>query len=224
MPLYLNEVLGYSEDDATEIYHGFTMMVYLLCIFGAMISDFWLGKFKTILYFSIVYAIGTFIVSVSGIPSIGLSPKLVLWIGLTLISIGSGGIKPCVATFGGDQFKLPEQAAQLATYFSLFFLSVNFGSFISTIVTPILRSDVHCFGKNDCYSLAFGVPAILMIVATGEALPNKLPFTCHYVILLGFFSTVFDWKTILYNCQSIFGKYVGSGFEVHFGNYPNICL
>lgn len=86
-------------------------------------------------------------------------------IGLVLIAIGSGGIKPCVAAFGGDQFKLPEQAKQIATYFSLFYFSINAGSMISTFVTPILRSDVHCFDEQDCYSLAFGVPAILMLTS-----------------------------------------------------------
>lgn len=51
-----------------------------------------------------------------------------------LISIGTGGIKPCVAAFGGDQFKIPEQATMLATFFSLFYMSINAGSLISTTV------------------------------------------------------------------------------------------
>lgn len=70
-----------------------------------------------------------------------------------------------MAAFGGDQFKLPEQAKQIATYFSLFYFSINAGSMISTFVTPILRSDVHCFENQDCYSLAFGIPAVLMLAS-----------------------------------------------------------
>ena len=88
------------------------------------------------------------------------------FVGLALIAIGTGGIKPCVAAFGGDQFKLPEQERQLQTFFSVFYFSINAGSFISTIVTPVLREDVHCFGEKTCYSLAFGVPAALMAIAT----------------------------------------------------------
>ena len=38
-------------------------------------------------------------------------------IGLALIALGTGGIKPCVAAFGGDQFKLPEQERQLQVPF-----------------------------------------------------------------------------------------------------------
>ena len=87
------------------------------------------------------------------------------FVGLALIAIGTGGIKPCVSAFGGDQFKLPEQERQLQTFFSVFYFSINAGSFISTIVTPILREDVHCFGDKTCYSLAFGVPAALMAIA-----------------------------------------------------------
>lgn len=79
--------------------------------------------------------------------------------------MGSGGIKPCVIAFGGDQFKLPEQVKQLATFFSLFYFAVNSGSLISTTITPILREDVNCFGEEGCFSLAFGVPAVLMTVS-----------------------------------------------------------
>ena len=75
-------------------------------------------------------------------------------LGLALIAFGSGGIKPCVAAFGGEQFKMPQQAAQLAIFFSMFYFSVNSGSFVSTAITPILREDVKCFGQDDCYSLA----------------------------------------------------------------------
>lgn len=86
-------------------------------------------------------------------------------IGLLLIAFGSGGIKPCVAAFGGDQFKMPEQTAQMAIFFSLFYFAINLGSLISTSITPILREDVHCFEREDCFSLAFGVPGALMFVS-----------------------------------------------------------
>jgi dipeptide/tripeptide permease len=39
----------------------------------------------------------------------------------------------------GDQFKLPEQALQLETFFTVFYFSINCGSLLSTIITPILR-------------------------------------------------------------------------------------
>lgn len=166
--IYLTDKLGYTDDDATSLYHGFGMTVYFMCIFGGIISDVWLGKFKTILSLSMIYAIGSSVVSLSSISTLNLSPKIFLMIGLILIAVGSGGIKPCVVAFGGDQFKLPQQAAQIATYFSLFYFSINSGSLISTTLTPIFRKDVHCFGSDDCYPLAFGVPAALMIMSIGK--------------------------------------------------------
>lgn len=109
--------------------------------------------------------------------------------GLALIALGSGGIKPCVAAFGGDQFKLPEQAKQVATFFSLFYFSINSGSFISTAITPILRQDVNCFEADSCYPLAFGVPGILMCVSilifiAGKFLYKIVPPAGNVVVLV----------------------------------------
>ena len=86
------------------------------------------------------------------------------FIGLGLIAFGTGGIKPCVASFGGEQFVLPEQAHMMGSYFSMFYASINGGSLIATVVTPILRQN-GCFGQESCYPFAFGVPAGLMGVA-----------------------------------------------------------
>lgn len=133
--------------------------------------------FRTILYLSCVYATGSVLIAVGAIPSLNLPAKMMTILGLLLIGVGSGGIKPCVAAFGGDQFKIPEQAKQLATFFSLFYFSINAGSLISTYLMPILREDVHCFGDLDCFSLAFGIPGALMIISiivfiSGRALYN----------------------------------------------------
>ncbi|XP_068184513.1 solute carrier family 15 member 1 [Antennarius striatus] len=86
-------------------------------------------------------------------------------VGLFLIALGTGGIKPCVAAFGGDQFG-DNQESQRRTFFSVFYLCINGGSLLSTIITPILRAEecgIHT--KQECYPLAFGVPAALMVVA-----------------------------------------------------------
>ena len=87
------------------------------------------------------------------------------FIGLALIGFGTGGIKPCVSAFGGEQFKIPEQSAHIATFFSIFYASINSGSLISTLLTPILRKEVKCFGQDSCFALSFGVPCALMFAA-----------------------------------------------------------
>jgi len=166
LSLYLKKKLHFSEDKATTIYHTFSTFCYFTPILGAWIADQLLGKFKTIVYISMFYILGHILKTVAAVPNLGIDPYSMTFVGLALIAIGTGGIKPCVAAFGGDQFKLPEQERHLQTFFTVFYFSINAGSFISTIVTPVLREDVHCFGEKTCYSLAFGVPAALMAIAT----------------------------------------------------------
>ncbi|XP_023320404.1 peptide transporter family 2 isoform X2 [Eurytemora carolleeae] len=158
-----------AEDLSTVIFHLFKFFCYATPVFGAALADSVFGKFRTIFYLSILYAIGQSILAfgavsdseygIEGLPNLAISS-----IGIFLIAIGTGGIKPCVVALGADQFKVPEQKKQMATYFAMFYASINFGSLISTIVTPYLRK-VPCLGEESCYSLAFGVPAGLMAVA-----------------------------------------------------------
>lgn len=89
-------------------------------------------------------------------------------IALLLVAIGTGGIKPCTYTFGGDQFKLPEQKDQLTRFFKRFIAAISMGSFIATFFIPELRKGVHCLGRDTCFPLAFGVLSVIMITATGN--------------------------------------------------------
>jgi len=177
LSIYLSKKLHFSEDKATVIYHTFSMFCYFTPIFGALIADQLLGKFKTIVYISIIYVLGHLLKTLAAIPTLGVPPVEFSLIGLALIAVGTGGIKPCVSAFGGDQFKLPEQERQLQTFFSVFYFSINAGSLISTFLTPAIREDVECFGDDTCYSLAFGIPAILMLVATVIIIIGKPLYT-----------------------------------------------
>lgn len=163
--LYLTQKLTFEENVSTMIYHVFTLLVYSFCLIGAITADSFFGKFKTILSLSIVYAIGSSVLTVGAVEEWNLPAAAMTFIGLALIAIGSGGIKPCVAAFGAEQFKLPEQEMFLTCYFALFYFFINMGSLLSTVVTPLLREDVKCFDKNDCYSAGFGLPAVLMIIS-----------------------------------------------------------
>uniref|UniRef100_A0AAR2L2B8 Solute carrier family 15 member 1 n=1 Tax=Pygocentrus nattereri TaxID=42514 RepID=A0AAR2L2B8_PYGNA len=175
--LYFRYFLRWDDDLATTIYHTFVALCYLTPILGAIVADSWLGKFKTIVYLSIVYTIGQVVMAVGAIHDItdtnqdGTPDNMTFhvslsMVGLFLIAVGTGGIKPCVAAFGGDQFE-DHQEKQRSTFFSIFYLSINAGSLLSTIITPILRGQCECGinSQQKCYPLAFGVPAALMAVA-----------------------------------------------------------
>uniref|UniRef100_A0A8B9JI48 Solute carrier family 15 member 1a n=1 Tax=Astyanax mexicanus TaxID=7994 RepID=A0A8B9JI48_ASTMX len=174
--LYFRFFFRWDDDLATSIYHAFVALCYLTPILGAIVADSWLGKFKTIIYLSIVYAIGQIVMAVSAINDLtdadrdGTPDNMSVHVGLAmlglfLIALGTGGIKPCVSAFGGDQFD-DHQTRQRSTFFSVFYLCINGGSLLSTLITPILRGQecgIHT--QQKCYPLAFGVPAALMVVS-----------------------------------------------------------
>ena len=140
-----------SNAEATHWYHLFTSAVYYTPILGAIISDVFLGKYKTILFLSIIYCLGHLTLALD-------ETAWGLAIGLSLISVGAGGIKPCVSAHVGDQFG-KTNSHLLEKVFSWFYLSINLGAFISTMLTPILLKH---YGSH----IAFGIPGILMFIAT----------------------------------------------------------
>ncbi|MDE0960116.1 MAG: MFS transporter [Planctomycetota bacterium] len=146
-----------AEATAVENYHLFTTAVYFTPIFGALIADIFLGKYLTIMSLSLVYCAGHGVLALMGIHA-SLDPFQTLWIGLLLIALGSGGIKPCVSAHVGDQFGI-KNSYLLTKAFGWFYFSINTGAFLSTLLTPWL---LEWYGPH----LAFGVPGILMAIAT----------------------------------------------------------
>ena len=142
-------------NEAVEYYHQFTSWVYFTPLLGALVADIFLGKYRTILWLSIVYCLGHAALACMG--SYGNSPWW-LFAGLLLICIGSGGIKPCVSAHVGDQFGQKNHHL-ITRIYSWFYFSINFGSFFSTLLTPWLLVK---YGPH----WAFGIPGALMAVAT----------------------------------------------------------
>ena len=143
--------INLSEENAKVYFHLFSSAVYFFPVIGALISDIFFGKFKTIIFLSIVYCLGHFVLAVD--PS-----KLGLAIGLSLIAIGSGGIKPCVSAHVGDQFG-QTNSFLLSKVYGWFYISINLGAFISTLLIP------YCL-KHYSAHVAFGIPGLFMLLAT----------------------------------------------------------
>jgi solute carrier family 15 oligopeptide transporter 1 len=96
--------------------------------------------------------------------------RVIALLGLLVISVGAGGIKPCVFAFGSDQFQLPQHVKQFQRFIVKFMIAVSIGALATSFATLELRESVlHRFRKNNIYPLAFGVPAALMSIATGKA-------------------------------------------------------
>ncbi len=144
-----------SDAKAREWFHLFVMFVYLTPIAGSIIADAWLGKYRTILWLSLGYCVGHGLLALMG--SVG-SAGVMLFLGLTWITIGAGGIKPCVSAHVGDQFGKSNRHL-LTKVFNYFYWSINLGAFLSHLATPWL---LEWHGPH----WAFGVPGILMAIAT----------------------------------------------------------
>lgn len=137
---------------ANEKTHFFNTLVYFLPILGGIVADWYLGKYKTIFYLSLVYCAGNACLAFFH------TDIHVFSFGLLLIAIGSGGIKPCVSANVGDQFDESNKSL-LSKAFSLFYFSINFGSFFSTLLIPLI---LQHYGPG----WAFGIPGVLMFLAT----------------------------------------------------------
>ncbi|MBA3882090.1 MAG: POT family MFS transporter [Chthoniobacterales bacterium] len=142
-----------GDAEAREKFHWFVSAVYFLPIFGAILAEGFIGKYKTILILSVVYCLGHFALALN-------DTRMGLLIGLGLISVGSGGIKPCVSANVGDQFGESNKHL-LSKVFGWFYFSINAGSFISTLLCPFLLADPR-FGPR----WAFGIPGVAMVIAT----------------------------------------------------------
>jgi len=145
-----------SKAEAQEHYHTFSSWVYFFPIIGAILSDAVTGKYRIIMVVSVLYCLGHLALALMG--GSGLSPEQWMWLGLFLIALGSGGIKPCVSAHVGDQFGTRNQHLMEKVY-QWFYFSINFGSTLSTILTPWL---LEWYGPH----VAFGVPGVLMAIAT----------------------------------------------------------
>jgi POT family proton-dependent oligopeptide transporter len=152
-PMAPNEAYKYS--------HYFVSGVYFLPIFGAIIADGFLGKYRTILSLSIVYCFGHLTLAFLDTSfGIAIGQRTMLALGLSLICLGAGGIKPCVSANVGDQFGESNRHL-LSKMFGWFYFSINAGSFISSFLCPWLLAN-GSLGPR----WAFGIPGVAMFIAT----------------------------------------------------------
>ena len=142
---------GMGEAEAKGWFHLFVSAVYFTPLLGALLSDGILGKYRSIILLSLVYCLGHLALAID-------HTRMGLAIGLGLIAVGAGGIKPCVSAHVGDQFGR-SNGFLLSRVFSWFYFSINLGAFVSMLATPWLM-------KSYGASLAFAVPGVLMLLAT----------------------------------------------------------
>lgn len=152
LAIFLVQAFHYAEPESNATVHLFIAMAYFMSIIGGLLADWFLGKYHTILWLSLVYCAGHACLAMFDHHESG------FLIGLLLITIGAGGIKPCVSANVGDQFDHTNQSL-ISKMFNIFYFCINLGSVFSTLLTPYLY-------QNYGAKWAFGVPGILMGIAT----------------------------------------------------------
>lgn len=137
---------------AKDVFHTFVIGVYFFPLLGGWLADRFLGKYRTIFWLSLVYCVG------QGFLAFFTDNRMGFYFGLFLIAFGSGGIKPCVSAFVGDQFdKTNRHLAQVV--YDAFYWIINFGSFFASLLVPYF---LRKYGPE----VAFGVPGVLMAIST----------------------------------------------------------
>jgi POT family proton-dependent oligopeptide transporter len=137
---------------AKDVFHTFVIGVYFFPLLGGWLADRFFGKYHTIFWLSLIYCVGHLFLALFEKERTG------FYTGLCLIALGSGGIKPCVAAFVGDQFDQANKH-RAKVVFDAFYWMINFGSFFASLLMPI-------FLRNFGGAVAFGIPGALMFIAT----------------------------------------------------------
>ncbi|KAK6252166.1 hypothetical protein QUC31_013886 [Theobroma cacao] len=147
---------------------------YLTPLIGAVLADAYWGRYWTIATFSTIYFIGMCTLTLSAsipalkpaecvdsiCPSATPAQYAVFFLGLYLIALGTGGIKPCVSSFGADQFDDtdPKERVKKGSFFNWFYFSINIGALISSSLLVWIQD-------NAGWGLGFGIPALFMGLA-----------------------------------------------------------
>ncbi|GAA4573088.1 peptide MFS transporter [Planotetraspora kaengkrachanensis] len=141
--------MGLSETTAVGVYGVYIASVYLLALAGGWMADRLFGPRRTVLYGAIVIMAGH--VSLS-IPIGGAC----VWLGLVLVALGSGMLKPNIAALVGELYRHEDDARRDSGY-TIFYLGINLGAFVGILAVPWLQ-------QGDRWHLAFGTAAIGMAV------------------------------------------------------------
>ncbi|GMH00347.1 hypothetical protein Nepgr_002186 [Nepenthes gracilis] len=174
---YLTGPLGQSIAVAAEYVNAWIGVSYLLPLLGAVVADSFLGRYRTIAFSSLVYVLGLGLLTVSAMmPSIkpsaceniiqkaSCSPynlqEVIFFFALYLVAIGQGGHKPCVQAFGADQFdgQDEDECKERSSFFNWWYFGLCIGPLLSRSILTFVQDNLS-------WSLGFGIPCIIMVVA-----------------------------------------------------------
>jgi peptide/histidine transporter 3/4 len=166
------KILGFPSDMASELTSLFGSIVYLTPVLGAYVADVHLGRYKTIAYFCAIYILGLSLTTAGAWPTYGehaISEDLALVLSMVGlfggVTVGAGGIKSNVVVLGADQFRLPEQEQEQASFFNFFYWCINIGATASFL----FLTNVALYGvivpRRFGFFASFAIPLVGFAVA-----------------------------------------------------------
>ncbi|KAJ0247035.1 Protein NRT1/ PTR FAMILY 8.1 [Hirschfeldia incana] len=170
---YLESRLNQGKSTAANNVTIWSATCYITPLIGAFLADAYLGCYWTIATFAFIYISGMTLLTLSAsVP--GLRPgncdgdtchpssrqTTVFFVALYMIALGTGGIEPCVLSFGANQFDENDEAETLkkSSFFNWFYFSANVGAFVAVIFISLIQMNIG-------WGWGFGVPTVAMVIA-----------------------------------------------------------
>lgn len=165
LTIYIQKNLGYSSTSASMYSSLFSSLVYITPLIGAYVADALIGRYATILIFSVSYIFGLYLLAISSLPSIQLTWMFFVSL-FFFICLGAGGIKANVVTLGADQFNPVTEVEQMNSYFNYFYWAVNLGSIIATAyLSDFALNGSSLISQTYSFSASFFIAAALFTIA-----------------------------------------------------------
>ena len=139
--------MGLDDVTATAIYGLYTAAVYVVALPGGWVADRLLGLRRAVFWGGTVIAVGHFTLAIPNI--------IAFYIGLTLIVIGTGLLKPNISAIVGDLY--PEGGSRRDAGFSIYYMGINLGGFLGPLVCGYLGEAVD-------WHLGFGAAGVGMVL------------------------------------------------------------
>ncbi|MGH9666339.1 MAG: peptide MFS transporter [Bryobacteraceae bacterium] len=125
--------LGFSVAKSGIIYGLYTAMVYLLSLPGGWVADRLLGARRSVFYGGVLIVAGEFALSAPGLTA--------FYLGLVILVIGTGLLKPNISTMVGQLYSAEDQRRDAG--FSIFYMGINLGAFLSPLICGYLGQRVN---------------------------------------------------------------------------------
>ncbi|VAH56448.1 unnamed protein product [Triticum turgidum subsp. durum] len=173
---FMLDNMGMNNSAAANSVTNWGGTCYATTLIGAFLADAYLGRFCTIASFVTIYIIGLGLLTVAasvktlvptcaakGVCDPTAGQTAAMFVGLYLVALGTGGIKPCVSSFGADQFDENDDGERRSksSFFNWFYLSINIGALVASSVMVYVQ-------EHYGWSWGFGIPAVVMAIAVGS--------------------------------------------------------